>query len=79
MVYLTGFYVDRSATEPSVPFVLYIILGVDFLLPTIIFIVNEFSGRITENGSKSKGNLYVSCVYIISNYIGKMRALSPSF
>ena len=56
VVIFIGFYIDRSVTEPSVPYVLYIILGLDFLLPTLIFIVNEFSGRITDEGSKREGN-----------------------
>lgn len=47
---------DRSVAEPIVPFVLYIILGLDFLLPTVIFIINEFSGRISDDESRRESN-----------------------
>ena len=53
---VAGLFVDKSIQNPGIPLVLYTILALDFLIPTLIFVINECSGRI-EATRKKEGKL----------------------
>ena len=43
---------SKQEPEPGVPYVLYTILALDFLIPTIIFLINECTSRIEASSIK---------------------------
>lgn len=64
---LIGYYVNRNQSDPAVAMVLYTILALDFIVPTLIFVINECSARL-ENKRRRAGIKKAQYSVVIEKY-----------